>query len=73
MTNLDCHFPLTIAIGQLKIAIEINTNLSATRMVRFRTACIDFWMHIMSWARDNGIIVYEQDWLNVAYERGESS
>jgi hypothetical protein len=29
----------------------------------------DFWMHIMSWARDNGIIVYEQDWLNVAYER----
>ncbi len=30
---------------------------------------IDFWMHIMSWARENGIIVYEQDWLNVAYER----
>jgi hypothetical protein len=29
----------------------------------------DFWLHIMSWARDNGIILYEQDWLNVAYER----
>ncbi len=29
----------------------------------------EFWLHIMTWARDNGIILYEQDWLNVAYER----
>jgi len=29
----------------------------------------EFWRHIMKWAKENGIILYEQDWLNVAYER----
>jgi len=29
----------------------------------------DFWRHIMSWSRQNGICMYEQDWLNVIYER----
>jgi hypothetical protein len=29
----------------------------------------DFWHHIMDWAHKNNILLYEQDWLNVTYER----